>query len=330
MTLSQTSTTTEQIILLRPTQFVLTNPWAFGSAREGTGLTTAFHNMSQLTEARKTAAKSRTLRVVEAEWCCLRLKLVKGIDLLGEEDNDEPSNDLVSLLHWTQVLKAVVSPRFGLNCIVCADSYFASVGAAKEFYRNGLRFIGVVKTATRGFPKAFLTSVELNQRGDFFALALDSADKSDPAMAAFVWMDRERRYLIAKAGALSKGMPYTRCRWRQVSQDWNAPLERVSRVTMTIKQPQISEIYYTICGAIDRRHRYCQDNLRIEKKVETKDWSVRVRLSTFAMIVANTWLVYNAFKMELSLHSSKGSLYRRSSTPSSWRNLLTVARTIRE
>jgi hypothetical protein len=169
----------------------------------------------------------------------LRLKLVKGVDLVGEEDSDEPNNES-SLLHGTQVLKTVVSPWFGLNRIVCADSYFASVGAAKELYRNGLRFIGVVKTATKGYPKAFLTSVELNQRGDFFALASDSADELDPAMAAFVWMDRERRYFIATAGALSEGTPYTRCRWRQVSQDRNAPPERV---TMTIKQPQIAEIY---------------------------------------------------------------------------------------
>ena len=223
----------------------------------------------------------------------LRLKLVKGIDLVGDEDNGDEQNNESSLLHGTQVLKTVVSPWFGSNRIVCADSYFASVGAAKELYRNGLRFIGVVKTATRGFPKTFLTNVELNQRGDFFALASDSADELDPAMAAFVWMDRERRYFIATAGALSEGTPYTRCRWRQVSQDPNAPPERV---TMTIKQPQIAEIYYSTCGSIDKHNRYRQDDLRIEKKVETKDWSVRVNLSIFAMIVVDTWLVYNAFK----------------------------------
>ena len=56
----------------------------------------------------------------------LRLKLVKGIDLVGEdENNDEPNES--SLLHGTQVLKSVVSNR-----IVCAASYSASVGAAKE------------------------------------------------------------------------------------------------------------------------------------------------------------------------------------------------------
>jgi hypothetical protein len=82
----------------------------------------------------------------------LRLKLVKGIDLVGEDNNhDAPTNS--SLLHGTNVFKHVVLPWFGSNRTVCADSYYASVGAAKELYRNGLRFIGVVKTAKKGFPK---------------------------------------------------------------------------------------------------------------------------------------------------------------------------------
>lgn len=226
----------------------------------------------------------------------LRLKLVKGVDLVGEDTpvRDDCNNDQsASLLHGTQVLKAVVSPWFGTNRIVCADSYFASVGAAKELYRNGLRFIGVVKTATKGFPKTYLTSVELHQRGDFLALLSEAVDPLSPAMSAFVWMDRERRYFIATAGSLAEGTPYTRCRWRQVSQDPNAPPERI---TMTIKQPQIAELYYSTCGAIDRHNRFRQDDLRMEKKIETKDWSVRVNLSIFAMIIVDSWLVYNAFK----------------------------------
>ncbi|KAI2491366.1 Transposase IS4 [Fragilaria crotonensis] len=107
----------------------------------------------------------------------LRLKLVKGVNLPGSEDEVLGDNE-ESLLHGTNVLKHVVSPWFGTNRIVCADSYFASVGAAKELYRNGLRFIGVVKTATRGYPKTFLTSVELQNRGDFLALRSNATEDS--------------------------------------------------------------------------------------------------------------------------------------------------------
>ncbi|KAI2490544.1 Transposase IS4 [Fragilaria crotonensis] len=222
----------------------------------------------------------------------IRLKLVKGADLMGADDDDEVAGNESSLLHGTNVLKQVVSPWFGSNRIVCADSYFASVGAAEELFRNGLRFIGVVKTATRGFPKTFLSSVELESRGDFLALKRLASDNK-PSLGAFVWMDRERRYFISTAGTLEAGTPYVRLRWRQLDQAPNAAPEQV---TFSIQQPKIAEIYYSTCAAIDKHNRLRQDDLRIEKKIETKDWSMRVNLSIFSMIVVDTWLVYSTFK----------------------------------
>jgi hypothetical protein len=74
----------------------------------------------------------------------------------------------------------------------------------------------------------------------------------------------------------------------------NAPPEQV---TFAIQQPNmIAEIYYTTCAAIDKPNRLRQDDLRIEKKVETNDWSMRVNLSILSMIVVDTWLVYSAIK----------------------------------
>jgi hypothetical protein len=117
-------------------------------------------------------------------------------------------------------------------------------------------------------------------------------NKGDPELASFVWMDRERRYFNATAGSFEHGTPYTRCRSRQVSDEPNAPPEKVNLV---IGQPQIAEFYYSTCSAIDKHNRLRQDDLRIEKKVETINWSTWVNLSIFAMIVVDAWLVYNAF-----------------------------------
>jgi Transposase IS4 len=235
----------------------------------------------------------------------LRLKLVKGVNLPGVDEENFADNNDRSLLHGTQVLKHVVSPWFGSNRIVCADSYFASVGAAKELFRLGLRFIGVVKTATRGFPKTYLTGVELNNRGDFLALKA-SATADSPEYGAMVWMDRERRYFISTAGSFEAGTPYQRCRWRQVDQAANAAPEQVM---FTIEQPKIAEIYYSTCGAIDRHNRLRQDDLRIEKKVETKDWSRRVNLTIFSMIVVDTWLEFNGLRNTQTLEMNQKEFY---------------------
>ncbi len=183
----------------------------------------------------------------------IRLKLVKRADLMGADDADEVAGNENNLLHGTKVLKQVVSPWFGSSRIVCAESYFASVGAAQELFRNGLRFIGVVKTATRGFPKTFLTSVELESCGDLFPLKRLAGDDK-PALGAFVWMDRERRYFILTTGSLEARTPYVRCRWRHADQTPNAAPEQVM---FSIQRQQIAEVYYsTTCAAIDNTTGY--------------------------------------------------------------------------
>jgi hypothetical protein len=43
---------------------------------------------------------------------------------------------------------------------------------------------------------------------------------------------------------------------------------------------------------IDRHNRYRQDDLQLEKKLQTKEWSMRVGMSIFGIIVVDSWLVY--------------------------------------
>ena len=67
-----------------------------------------------------------------------------------------------------------------------ADSYFASVQAALRLKAMGLRFIGTVKTATRGFPMHYLQRVILpGGKGDHKAL-LHTDPESGNALLAYV------------------------------------------------------------------------------------------------------------------------------------------------
>ena len=63
-------------------------------------------------------------------------------------------------------------------------------------------------------------------------------------------------------------------------------------VELTIPQPITEEIYYSVCGKIDRQNRCRQESLDIEKKLGTKYWLRRFNLSVFAMNVVDVWLVY--------------------------------------
>ena len=60
-----------------------------------------------------------------------------------------------------KVLRFLSSPWDHKDRLICADSYFASVTTVEELEKLSLRFIGVVKTATKKFPMAYLDYLEL-------------------------------------------------------------------------------------------------------------------------------------------------------------------------
>ena len=235
----------------------------------------------------------------EIQNCCcgrtgimIQLKLVKTKleqDSLDNDEEDEIENNNNTLNHGTQVLLKLVKPWFHTNRVVCADSYFASVQTARELLRVNTKFIGVVKTATREFPMAHLSSRELGERGDRYGLlSLDSDNV--PAMLAFVWMDRDRRYFISSCSSLQEGQPMVRERWRQLVSDLTTPPEKVE---LTIPQTACSDIYFAACGKIDQHNRDRQATLCLERKFKTHDWSMRVNMSIIAMCIVDTWRVWS-------------------------------------
>ena len=91
-------------------------------------------------------------------------------------------------LHGCNILYELVKPWANTDTIVVADSYFASVQAALRLKSIGLRFIGTVKTATREFPMAYLsTRVMQHGRGDRHGVLTQDED-SGTTLLAFCWI----------------------------------------------------------------------------------------------------------------------------------------------
>jgi hypothetical protein len=233
----------------------------------------------------------------------LRLKLVMGDDGSGEghvgeggeghvgegaESDDADDMDGVSLSHGGRICVELIEPWLHSDRIVCADSYFASVATAVALKRRGVRFIGVVKTAHRGFPKKTLGSVELFNRGDSRSL-LTKIDGVE--VMALVWMDRDRRMFISTCKSAQLGRPYVRRRWRQVDPTPNASPVLVD---LTVAQPRVCEAYYTTCAAIDQHNRCRQDDLQLVRKIQTVEWHRRVGVSLLGICVVDAWLVFKA------------------------------------
>ena len=149
------------------------------------------------------------------EWSDATTEAGKKIQEEVKAELGQESGNGYYLNQGCKVLKELIEPWYHTHIVVCAKSYFASVSTAKVLMRLGMRFIGVVKTASNQFTMVYLQALEFEKRGEWKGLR-----NATTSMYAFVWFDCNRRYFITNTSSLSHGTPYTRVRKHQV-----APIE---------------------------------------------------------------------------------------------------------
>ena len=140
----------------------------------------------------------------------------------------------------------------------------------------------------------YLSNIEFRHRGYMSGLLTRPVDRTNLVLSYFVWMDRNRPYFIFTVGSMEKGLTYTRTWWRQEEPTPNAD---PNMVEMTTPHPITAELYYSVCGKIDRHNMCCQEILDIKINLGTKYWLKRFNLSVFAMNVVNFWLSYQSITM---------------------------------
>jgi hypothetical protein len=105
------------------------------------------------------------------------------------------------------VLCDLVIPSRNSLHIVCSDSQFAYAPAALLFFRHGLRFIGVIKTATKQYPYKHLHNQVLRERGKTCGLVRKKNNNDECDMLAYVGVDQGWWYFIATGSSVAAGTP---------------------------------------------------------------------------------------------------------------------------
>eukprot|EP00170_Pyropia_yezoensis_P002952 contig_12388_g2959 len=150
----------------------------------------------------------------------LNLKVVTSAQHQLEADSAGGTGEDDTLPHGAVVLKRLAAQWAGSKRNICADSYFASVAGAMLLLSMGLRFVGVIKTATRGYPMAALSVIPVAARGGHASFTHVNAEgKTD--MMAVMW-----------------------------------------------------------------------DDLKLEHKFVTQDWSMRINLSLLGICIVDSWMLY--------------------------------------
>jgi Transposase IS4 len=96
-------------------------------------------------------------------WSCcdgrigimIQIKIVKSAELLSFVENETRHNN-AHLNLGTKVLLDLVRPWYNSNRVVVADSFFSSVQTASCLLERGMKYGGVVKTATKHYPIEYL------------------------------------------------------------------------------------------------------------------------------------------------------------------------------
>lgn len=169
----------------------------------------------------------------------LNLRLVTTAEHRRATHVDE-SEDLPD---GTYILMELVGPWARTKRIVCADSYFAIVPTAKKLLAMGLRFIGVVKTATRGYPMGVLSVVPLEERGQHASLAHVTADGVTDIMAVLWATERGgTSLLLPRAACLARrASTCNGARWRPRASGWTSPCSSRKWPSCTTKAaPQLT------------------------------------------------------------------------------------------
>ena len=119
-------------------------------------------------------------------------------------------------LAGTALLLRLTKPWHGSRKAVRADSQsaFASVTTAVACRKNGMHFTGLVKTATRMFPKQYLDEVEFKELGDDFTLT-SSLEGHNTMAHTCTWVDKFRKCFVSTPSITLPGKLSNKCRWRR-------------------------------------------------------------------------------------------------------------------
>eukprot|EP00731_Ephydatia_muelleri_P003545 Em0001g3545a len=172
-------------------------------------------------------------------------------------------------------------PWHGTGRIIVADSAFSSVTTAIELKKCGLLFTGVVKTASREFPKEYLNDAcTYRHEGDHICLTtiIDNCN-----LIALGWKDKTIKSFVSTCGTTQPGEPHKKHRYSKEG----------DIITTEIPRPQLVSQYFSASSKIDVHNHLRQGLLNIEDAWGTQTWWHRLAATFVGITVIDAMLAYN-------------------------------------
>ena len=214
--------------------------------------------------------------------CCATTGILMGLELQKGKGHMGALDENKLLGSGTASIIRLSKPFHGSGRTVCADSAFASVKTAAQLHRVGLRFIGLVKTATKQYPIARLRSHNYPARGAHVVMKAKDAD--GVVYTACGWKDKTVKTWIATCGVtIPAKTAALKKRFRLADGEVKVYLKPVPR-------PSLAEQYFDAANAIDVHNHYRQGSLALESTWLTQIWWHRSFATLLGMTVTDAFL----------------------------------------
>ena len=196
----------------------------------------------------------------------------------------------------TAVTLRLTEPYWTSGRTVIADSAFGSVKCAKQLSDRGMFFMGMVKTAQKQYPAAYLkawsngslpdSTGALPDRGSHILFSSQMPGENRPVYA-MCWADRRAKCIVATRGSTSDGPPSVRPRSKRVKKD--GLFETVS-YSKSVRRPRMIEQFFRHFGAVDVHDHLRQGSVGMEREWLTHTWWHRLFATIMSVCVVDAFL----------------------------------------
>jgi hypothetical protein len=216
----------------------------------------------------------------------LRLELMEGKKAMSTKEHADLGAGCGHILRLTK-------PWRGTGRTVVTDSAFASVLIAVWSFFYGFFFMGIVKTATRRFPKKYLVDwFEESEkhdpkpegwRGSHMCLyteaklsdyipppLLPAGNAESVRLFALCWADRRYKNIISTRGTTLPGTMSRRPRHRIVQDEHG--VQSTQKYYKEVKRPEMVEMLFKPFPTVDIHDHFRQGTLAIEEEWRTHVW----------------------------------------------------------
>lgn len=252
------------------------------------------HQQGGCPHCTKILRKPQSVGMEIKNLCCCETGIMMSMEIVAGKNEMRRRKWAAQYGAGTSLLLRLTEAIHTTGRLMTADSAFASVKSAVALKQKGLHFMGLVKTAHKECPKAYLQSVDMEARGDH---VLCTTTINGSKIRAIGWNEGKRnpstgrivrKVIVATCGTTVEAPPHEKTMWR------NNDDGTTDYFTFSVKRPQMVEEYFTGAQQIDVHNHLRQGELQMEKRT-TDRWQHRFFQGYVGVCEVDAYLAWKHF-----------------------------------